>query len=275
MTKDASLRTGSECSFFPFKGGAFPKRNAFFKATLGALFLLFLFFCLWNGRQRYVRMKDVERRATSMSSVCLGLMNACETYGQTIAPNVLDENGEKILSWRAVIVPFLFCPNPCPDMNQAWNSPQNMTVFSTYSQCYGPMDVYCYENKDYDSIMDETTNVFAFTGKDSFFDSERPTSYQSAPPDMIVLIELGASKTFWAAPCDFEDICKLYNDDKGINEILGVDNKGFLVAFCDGSVWYLKKDAPIETIKRLSTVTGVSQTTREQELRGYVLKKFR
>ena len=139
------------------------------------------------------------------------------------------------------------------------------------------MQIYCFEKKPFVNLADETTNVFAITGKDTAFDEANRKKWRSFPPDLLVLIELGNSKTFWAASCDSNDVFYSFknNDPSRFNDYLGTDGKGFLVVFYDGEIWYLKKSTPLEAIECFTTVSSATKCDRETVFQNYVIARFK
>ena len=221
--------------------------------------------------------KALNDRVKSLRTIHLGIINASDLEDEFISSDIFDENGDRILSWRAKIVPFLFAPSPYPDIGKPWNHPDNLKTFGVYSQCNGPMQIYCFEKKPFVNLADETTNVFAITGKDTAFDEANRKKWRSFPPDLLVLIELGNSKTFWAASCDSNDVFYSFknNDPSRFNDYLGTDGKGFLVVFYDGEIWYLKKSTPLEAIECFTTVSSATKCDRETVFQNYVIARFK
>jgi len=54
----------------------------------------------------------------------------------------------------------------------------------------------------------------------------------------------------------------------------GLDGRGVYVAFADLSVWYLRKDVPLEDLKKFFSIEGARKYDRDKLLRPYLIHKI-
>jgi hypothetical protein len=64
------------------------------------------------------------------------------------------------------------------------------------------------------------------------------------------------------------------SDDRGFGKLTPNYSEGFLVAFVDGAVWWIKRDVPHKVLLPFLTVEGARSHDREKELGTYALDKL-
>lgn len=213
------------------------------------------------------------RRAVSQSRslnmwAIAGSLASYEDVYQRLPPAVVtDESGRSLASWRFAILPFSPAGPTGPedtrasyaDLDHSWDDPVNRETAGR------PLDLYCFRSEKTGTGLD--TNVIAITGSGTAFDSETPHRMRELPNDTILLIEVSETGVPWAAPGDLE----VRNTEQPVT--LGTSVRDFLVVFADRSVWRLKKETPIATLRQFFMIEGARKHDREEELGPYAIER--
>ena len=196
-----------------------------------------------------------------MRFVVMALANYCDAYKRLPPAVVTDAGGAPLASWRLAVLPVAhqwdWDAMYKVDLNLTWNSPPNASVTRR------ALSFYCFgrrASEARDASLD--TSVFAVTGKGSAF-WQPPNHLDDLPHDTVVLIEASETGIPWAAPGDL-DVTQL--EDLGTFHGNETD---FHIAFADGSVWCLRADVPVETIRKFFLVATAREFDRDQEVGPY------
>ena len=108
------------------------------------------------------------------------------------------------------------------------------------------------------------TNVMGITGPDTAFEVQDLKQLQGCE-HLIIVVEVANSGVHWGEPGDI-DVNHLPE-----NLTSGIDGNGFMVLFYDGSVWFIKKEVPMEILKRFLTITEAKEHDRNIELIPYAI----
>ena len=143
------------------------------------------------------------------------------------------------------------------DLTKNWNEAPNVSLWiPAYNWTGCPKSP-----KDHKRYW---TNVMAITGPDTAFEVCELSRLEGCQ-DLIVVVEVADSGVHWGEPGDI-DVNNLPE-----NLTSGIDGDGFMVLFFDGSVWFIKKDVPIETLKNFLTITESKKHDRNIELKPYAI----
>ncbi len=249
-------------------------RTRFRVITLFAMscgFLLLAVLGLMRHRNAY--WESVAERAALMSDEVHWLFWRADLDGHFPPRVLLSPNGEPLLSWRARIARLMTAHSPEFDWESAWNAEQNLRYAAwAYARSGSSAWLFCFEREDYESYDREFTNVFALDGPGTAFDPSERENYLSFPNDLLVLIEARGPRIHWAEPGDIPAVADGPTPPGQIQ--LGTDAHGFLAAFADGEVWYLRNCTPWDRIMKLATVPGARENGREQVLGKYLLRRY-
>lgn len=137
------------------------------------------------------------------------------------------------------------------DLSKPWNESPNITLRNT---------TFCWTGtpgcKDY-----YWTNIMTLAGEDTAMSTKEPMP--SGCEDLIVLVEVANSGVHWAEPGD------IHIDHLPENFTSGTTEDGIMVMFLDGTVWFIHRNIPVDTLKQFFTVKGARQYDRIKELRPY------
>ena len=186
--------------------------------------------------------------------VGLALHNFMFVYDDRLPPAVhTDEEGRRLCSWRARLMPYLEAMMFHVDYSERWDDPANQWLSTT------PLRVFCWSpEKHYPQCMD--TNVLAITGPGTAFEESRMCRLQDLDPDTILAIDCADSGIHWMEPGD------LSVDQVPESIVRGTDGHGALVLFADGAVWSIDPDMPLDDLKKFFTIAGAKRYDRVQVL---------
>jgi hypothetical protein len=174
-------------------------------------------------------------------------------------------DGTITCSWRMTVT-AVGLSGPYP--GQPWKSPLNQV----YDNAAG-RSMYAVTSRSQPS---QYTQVFALVGPGTAFTEfaeGKGRNSNDAEPDAILLLECKNHLIHWMEPGDI-DVSVLKGSRDGFDELEPNYPEGFLVAFVDGAVWWIKKDVPSEVISHFYTVEEAQAHDREKELAPYALDKI-
>ncbi|MDR0520700.1 MAG: hypothetical protein LBH00_02480 [Planctomycetaceae bacterium] len=109
---------------------------------------------------------------------------------------------------------------------------------------------------------DYWTNVMGITGPDTAFDLQTLKKLDSCG-HLIFAVSVKNSGVHWAEPGDL-DVRNLPADLRK-----GIDGKGFHALFLDGTVWFIRKDVPMELLENFLTASRARKNNRNDKLIRY------
>jgi prepilin-type processing-associated H-X9-DG protein len=175
---------------------------------------------------------------------------------------VVDKNGKRMHSWRALVLPYLDEELGAKyNFNEPWNSPGNREV----TRIALP-DFKCW--KDCGTAL-PTTSYMMVVGPHTISDgrhSRKTEEITDGLSDTITLVEVANSGVRWAEPKDleFEEIDFKINGKKRPG-ISSQHSCGANIAMCDGSVrWFSDTIMPV-MLKAMLTIDG-GEKIQEEEL---------
>ncbi len=176
------------------------------------------------------------------------------------------DTGKPLSSWRLRIVHYWEAPLPDVDFSRSWDSAENSEMAKIRPGCYCLArwpDFLAWDVEQPDELHELQTNVFAITGQGTAFDSNTKTTLEELPGDLMILIEVANSGIHWMAPGD------IHFDDISASTLKGVDGEGVYVVFADGEVWYLRKDVPLDNVRKFLTIESATNHNRKELLEPY------
>jgi hypothetical protein len=175
----------------------------------------------------------------------LAFHNEHDRAGRTFPAWTLDEDGERAMSWRVAVLPWMDSQPlfDSYDASQPWDAPANQRLRAPcfrYFSC-----------PTQDDVPGEFTRKAAVTGPGTVFEGAEPMHLLDSPD--------GASNTAWAGeisfplpwtkPEDVEALDHLTLD--GPRGFSGPHARGVPFSFCDGSSRFLSKDIDPDMLRRL------------------------
>lgn len=260
-----------------------------------AAFLLLILLPAVNIETKY-RRPEQER---TLHNISLALHNYHDVYNSFPPAIVYNEKGEKLYSWRVLLLPFFVSDDDEStqgnhdwdrstdlwdyfelrrrthvdrrigsqirklmaefDLTQAWDSPANRHL--------SEMDFELYRRPN--NEIGATTDYFAVTGPDTAWPLDRPTNFGDfldGSSNSIMIVEGGdVVGVCWAEPRDleFEKMNFKINGPERPG-IFGRTTEGAYIARADGSTEFLSKKTDPDTIKSLLLINDAPiQTLKE------------
>ncbi len=194
------------------------------------------------------------QRCNNLKQIGLALHNYNDVYGMLPPAAIRDAQGRLTSSWRLRIMPFVESGNWT--YSGTWSDPHGRVwpLVRLYAYCFGEGE---------GPLGNSETNVVAITGPGTAFDGDRTYPVGDLARGTILAIEIKDSGFSWAEPGDL--------DVREIPETItsGIDGDGVHVLFADGAVWFLRKDVPLDDLKKFFAVEGARRFDREQLLGPY------
>lgn len=222
-----------------------------------AIILISMF--TWHHQSR---KKAYFNRCMEMRMIDMALNNHIDAV-KKLPPLSISEPNQEERSWRFAIAPYMGYGSGYPEENAAkyfdfakrWDEEPNVSLWIPAYNWLG-------RPKSSDDYQRYWANVMAVTGPDTAFEIREPLLLEGCE-DMILVVEVANSKVHWGQPGDL-DIANLPE-----NLTLGIDGDGIMVLFWDGSVWFIKKEVPMERLKHFFTATDARRHDRDKELKPY------
>lgn len=193
-----------------------------------------------------------------LKQIGLALHNYYETYDQFPPQAVVDAAGNRLLSWRVLILPYLDQQALYDQfhLDEPWDSPHNLRLAQTIPEAYAP--------QTQGELKPGYTRVVAPLTADSAFG--RP-----GKPLKFSDITDGTSNTIWfvegpvaaAVPWSKPDDWEI--DADSYQEWLPTKKDSAPAGYIDGSVRRITGAAPWEIVNKLLTVSG-GEVVEEEDL---------
>lgn len=185
----------------------------------------------------------------NLKQIGLALHNYHDAYGSFPPPYTVDESGQKLHSWRTLLLPFVD-QNPLYvqiDLTRPWDDPVNLKLCST------PVPVYLCPSA---VIDDADTTYLAMVGPDFAFDREnsrRFDDFTDGASDVLLVLEGTPEQAVpWASPQDADEAMFL-----GISPESKLTHSGGMnVLFADGAARFFDDATPPEVRRALLTIAG-------------------
>lgn len=203
--------------------------------------------------------EEARRQVSSnnLKQIALAIHNYHSTFKQLPRAYYLTDNGDRTLSWRVAITPFM---NSSPIFDryhgeEAWDSPANMDLASAMPRSFhGPW------NQDKQS---RETGYLVITGPGTLFEDGQDNRFEDCTDGLsntILTVEVKNSGIHWTEPRDL-DIRKMIMQINSSNDngVSAPWKKGAQVGMADGSVKFLPRDLLDSTLRAMITRNGREQ----------------
>ncbi len=193
----------------------------------------------------------------NLKQIALALHNYADAYGALPPACTFDEHGERLHSWRTLILPFLE-QRPLYetiDLAKPWNDPVNAAALAT------PVSAYrCPSAK----MPPTATTYLGMVGEGLLFHPHRPRRLAEVTDgigETAMVIEVDEDRAVpWMSPVDTDETFLIRLDPK-----LKLSHApGTHVALADGSVrWISQETHQIESRRALATIAGGDQVVEQ------------
>ena len=198
--------------------------------------------------------RQAARRAqcsNNLKQILLALHNYHDVWGTFPPAYAVDENGNRMHSWRALLLPYID-PNLANQYryDEPWNGPNNSLLAK---QC--PAVFAC---PDDPNAVGGNTSYFVVVGPRTLFPGKQPLALHAATDgtaNTIAVVEVSGQAVNWLQPHDL-DMATLPLDVGAPGGLGGNHAQGVNVGMADGSVHFLPPDTPREMIQGMLTRDG-------------------
>lgn len=194
----------------------------------------------------------------NLKQIGLAMHNYHDTYGTFPPAYTVDENGNRLHSWRTLLLPYI---DQAPlyntiDLTVPWNDPANAQAFAGSLPAYQcPLA----------TIESGQTTYMAIVGDEHAFSKTNGraiSEIKDGTSNTVMVIEVAAADTVhWMSPHDVDG-----EYFAGLNKDSELSHTGGLqVLFADGSVRYIAIEGTSEQRTALSTIAGEDESFPEDD----------
>ena len=234
------------------------------------LFVAGIVWCGWGLRD--ARRSALASTAQSpLNQLNLALANYEDRYGTFPPAYTTDQNGRPMHSWRALILPYVGCPEIYEqyDYSEPWDGPNNSKLANQMPSCFLSAT---------EPPSTSHTNVVALTGPGTVFpraDGTRLKDIADRPQNTILLVEITNSQIPWLAPIDLpaEEAIAAWNTTQQPG-ISAVSWRRPLVCFCDRQAAYsLSRTLTKENLRAMTTIAGGEPVSQDRLIQDRQIRR--
>lgn len=218
-----------------------------------ACILCILFITVWIAGlvAKWEGAAEANRRvicASHLKRLGVALRQYSETYGVLPSPAIVDSNGEELLSWRVLLLPFLGEDSLYRQfrLDEPWNSQHNLSLLPQMPPVFRcPAET---------EVVQTTTNYVAIVGQRTAFPpggASRLTEITDDVRTTVLLVEVGCTGIPWTQPRDLLH-SELPPSDQLASPHLGLRN----VLFCNGWTIWVSQNLSPNTWAAIMTTQG-------------------
>lgn len=235
-------------------------RNRFLLVLLigigGTVALVALLAILFQPVVEYSRASSHRREcAANLRRIGVALLAYEQAHGTLPPAFVEDEAGNRLHSWRVLILPYLGPEEKTLaaeyDFSEAWDSQKNMKLMGKIPDVYR-----CHSDEAETPESENETSYLVFVGKQTAFPGATPVSraqVSDGTRQTIYVVEATATGIGWTEPRDLDDGQLTYqigvdfggNHRRGANVLLGT-----------GEVRFLPENIDSQDVRGMATING-------------------
>jgi hypothetical protein len=227
-------------------------------APMGCGLLIVALFAagVWlNGAVQRARDAAVASAAQGpLNQLQLAFLNYHDTYGCFPPAYIADDAGNRLHSWRALILPYVDGAELYReyDFSEPWNGPNNRRLADRMARIF-------HSPSEPDS--DRFTNYVVIVGPDTAFPGSNTTTlhdFEDGPEQTILLAEISNSNIEWLEPRDLDvETMSFHVNDKSGRSISTSRRNGTYVVFADNiNTHSLPEEFPPDVLRALTTIRG-------------------
>jgi prepilin-type processing-associated H-X9-DG protein len=190
----------------------------------------------------------------NMKQIGLAFHNYASAYGSFPAAYQKDAEGNKTMSWRVAILPFLEQQQVYQmyKSDQPWDSAANQSVSN--------ISIPTYRNPAAGDVNPTETSYMVITGPGTLFEEDKPVKFQDitdGTSNTILAVEVVGTGVKWAEPKDLDINTMVFKiNSGGANSIGSPFPGGANVLMADGSVRFMSNSVLESTLKAMATRNG-------------------
>lgn len=222
----------------------------------------FVGFCDRSNRE----MADAPRKSqciNNLKQIGLALHNYHEYYGCLPPAYTVDANGKPLVSWRALIVPFMENMTGFSAINfsEPWNGPNNSKLLTA-------RDPRLVCPSSLEAIANPTlTSYVVITGPGTAFPGSKPLKFDDVKDGLantLAVVEITNVEIPWTAPIDLD----IQTMSLRINDPSrpGISTRHWTTAnvlLLDGTCMRIEKNVTPEKLKEMITISGGESPVRQ------------
>lgn len=207
------------------------------------LLVLLMPFSRGRGPARRTQCKN------NLKQIGLALYNYHDVHNSFPPAFTVNENGERLHSWRTLILPYLEqqAVYKSIDLTKPWDDPANKSAYETNIATYSCPSA---------DVPPSHATYLGLAGPELFFDSSEPRAIRDitdGTSNTLAVVEVASQQSVhWMSP-----------NDAGEEFLSGITAEtdfshtgGFQALLTDGSVRFLSQNIATETLQALTTVAG-------------------
>lgn len=180
----------------------------------------------------------------NLKQLAIAMHNYHDVHGHLPAAAICDKNGRPLLSWRVALLPYLEQQNLYAQfkLDEPWNGPHNLKLLGQMPRVY--------QLPSEQKPGTDQTHYQVFVGNGAIFETNRGLGLMDIPDgtsNTILIVEANQAVP-WTKPEDLP-----YNPNGPLPPLGAAFAWGFNTAFADGSVHFIPKDTPEQTLRPLIT----------------------
>jgi hypothetical protein len=189
------------------------------------------------AREAARRMESVN----NMKQIALAMHNYHDTFGAFPPAYSTDEDGNPLLSWRVLILPFIEQQALYNEFNldEPWDSPNNLPLADAVVQVYQTPGSFYPPNMTHYMTIRHPDSAFPGTSEVGL------RNITDGSSNTIMLVSVGSEAVIWTQPVDWD------SEESSFWSLSGLRPGGFNAALCDGSVHFISSSIDQEVFERL------------------------
>lgn len=236
-----------------------PRRKFLFLSLIGVaatVALIALLTVLFQPVLHYSRVASHRRQcAANLRKIGVALMAYEQQYGTLPPAYTEDKDGNRMHSWRVLILPFLGPEENVLyaeyNLKEGWDSKQNMLVAAKMPAVY-----HCPADEHEAPENENDTSYLVYVGKQSAFPGTTTVSRNQITDDQrqtVYVFEAKASSVGWTQPNDLEE--GRSSLDPGV-DVGSEHSHGMNVLLSTGEVRFLREEFGAQELRAMSTING-------------------